>query len=452
MTIELSTKIEIFAKLRSVHGRNKKAWSNKAVLDSHEGQYIQSLNNGLILRTVASVDEVERVSQFNGAIHGRGVVGMTRNLFLHHPNTCGRDLVYVEDTRTGQVVSSLCLIPWTFNYEGVSLQSGEMGIVGTLEPYRRRGLIRAQVEFFKQRLCERQCVLSHIQGIAYYYRQFGYEYSMPLEGGVRLTSRDLPKAPDQSLTFRLAELADLPVLMKLYDKTAECLAIHSDHDEAIWRYLMLHSRDSETESEVWLIQQANGQPIGYMRLPKNHFGDELTVSEISNLSFDAALAALHHVTRLAEERKTPGVRLCLPSNSSMMRIARSFGAYDMGTYAWQIHIPSLTGLLKTIGPALERRVARSIFAGLTEDIPMRLYRQSISLVFRAGKLIEVADCGPDEGGVISMPPQAFTPLVLGYRSFDEIHAAYPDANVSHSHRLFFETLFPKVQSFLYTIY
>src|ERR1035437_9271236 len=110
------------------------------------------------MRTAASVDDVERVSQFNGLIHGPGVVGMTRNLFLHHPDTRGRDLIFIEDTRTGQVVSSLCLIPWKFNYEGVSLLSGEMGIVGTLEPYRRRGLIRAQVEFFKLRLCERQCV------------------------------------------------------------------------------------------------------------------------------------------------------------------------------------------------------------------------------------------------------------------------------------------------------
>ena len=92
-----------------------------------------------------------------------------------------------------------------------------MAIVGTLEAYRRRGLVHAQTEYFKERLRERGCLISHIQGIPYYYRQFGYEFAIPLEGGLRLTGYVLPPEPDQTLTFRLATNADIPQLEGFYE-------------------------------------------------------------------------------------------------------------------------------------------------------------------------------------------------------------------------------------------
>ena len=157
--------------------------------------YRKELGDGLVLRTAASERDVERVAEFNGTIHGPEVAAMTRGLFLYHPSTHREDLIFVEDEQSDQVVSSLCLIPWTWRYEDVTIPSGEMGIVGTLEDYRRQGLIRAQVALFKRRLAERGCLTSHIQGIPYYYRQFGYEYALPLEGGLRIEFRHVPAAP-----------------------------------------------------------------------------------------------------------------------------------------------------------------------------------------------------------------------------------------------------------------
>jgi hypothetical protein len=206
------------------------------------------------------------------------------------------------------------------------------------------------------------------------------------------------------------------------------------------------------EAEVWLISDAAGQPIGYMRLPRHHFGEELAVNEVSRLSFDAALAALHHLTALAEARGTPGVRLCLPASCTVAQAARSFGAHDLGTYAWQIYIPNAAALLRTLAPALEKRVAHSPFAGLTRNVPLSLYRQTINLQFIDGRLVAVDESGSDTGEAIRMPLQAFTPLVLGYRSIDELRPAYADLGIPSALRLLAETLFPKLSSFLYTIY
>ncbi|NIV29852.1 MAG: hypothetical protein GWN58_10200, partial [Anaerolineae bacterium] len=294
--------------------------------------------------------------------------------------------------------------------------AGEMGIVGTLEAYRRRGLVRAQVAAFMRRLRERGCLLSHIQGIPYYYRQFGYEYALPLEGGLRLETRHVPTPPDAPFAFRLATRNDLPVLRQLYDEAAQDLSIHAVRDEAIWRYLLTHTDGTQMEQETWLIQDADGRTVGYMCLPKHHFGEELVVSEVSRLGFDAALAALDHLKTLVVERDRPGMRLNLPANCTLMRLARSLDAHDLGTYAWQIHVPDVTALLRALTPVLERRIARSPFAGLTRDVRLSLYRETLVLRFREGKLTEVANVGFAGGEAIRLPPLQFIPLVLGYRT------------------------------------
>jgi predicted N-acetyltransferase YhbS len=414
--------------------------------------YRQELGNGLILRTAVSERDVERVAEFDGTIHEPVVAAMTRALFLHHPRTHREDLIFVEDEGSGQVVSSLCLIPWTWRYEDVTIPSGEMGIVGTLEDYRRRGLIRAQVALFKRRLAERGCLTSHIQGIPYYYRQFGYEYAMPLEGGLRIEFRHVPAPPDSPFTFRQATAGDVSTLMQLYDEAAGDLSIRTVRDEPIWRYLLTHAVDTETVIEFWLVLNGDGQVVGYVGIPKHHFGEELVACEVSRLGFDAALAVLNHLKTLGQERKKPGIRLNLPANCTLMRAARSFEDREPGTYAWQIHVPDVAALLRALAPVLERRVAGSPFAGLTREVCISRYRETIALRFRTGRLAEVTNLGFTEGEDVRFPLLTFTPLVLGYRTVEELHEAYPDVGVAPASRLLVDTLFPKMDSFIYTIY
>jgi predicted N-acetyltransferase YhbS len=420
--------------------------------DPVTASYRQELTGGLVLRTAASERDVERAAKFIGTIHGPETAAMTRSLFLHHPSTHREDLIFVEDERSDQIVSSLCLIPWTWRYEDVTISSGEMGIVGTLEDYRRRGLIRAQVALFKRRLAERGCLTSHIQGIPYYYRQFGYEYAMPLEGGLRIEFRHVPVPPDPPSTFRQATPDDIPTLTRLYDEAASDLAIRTVRGEPIWRYLLTYAVDTETAVEFWLVLNGDGQVVGYMGIPKHHFGEELVACEVSRMGFDTALAALNHLKTLGQEREKPGIRLNLPANSTLMRVARSLEDRELGTYAWQIHVPDVAALLRALAPVLERRIAASPFAGLTHEVRISSYRETVALRFRAGRLAEVANLGFTQGEEIRFPMLTFTPLVLGYRTVEELHEAYPDVGVAPASRLLVDTLFPKVNSFIYTIY
>ena len=202
--------------------------------------YRRDLGDGLWVRSVADAQDVERLAAFTGTVHNAGVGDMTRQLILHHPHTRPEHWLFCEDETTDQIVSTLCLIPWTMRYEQVPLKAGEMGIVATHPEYRRRGLIRALAARHEELLHVGGYALSHIQGIPYFYRQFGFEYAMPLEGGWRVELHAIPDAPACAArrSFRQATVDDLPVLARMYDTAAGDLAIHAVRSADEWRYLL----------------------------------------------------------------------------------------------------------------------------------------------------------------------------------------------------------------------
>ncbi len=418
--------------------------------------YRRELADGLVMRSLADNDDLDRVAAFNGAVHGPEVAAMTRELVMHHPGTRPEHWLFVEDTATRQVVSSICLIPWTWRYEDVELKAGEMAIVGTLEAYRHRGLIRAQVFRHAEQLREGGYDLSHIQGIPYFYRQFGYEYAIPLEGGWRF---DLHLLPDRftshqqpAFSMRLATLDDLPILVRLYDQAAGDLTIGTVRDEAIWRYLLGPSLRTETSAETWLVEDTEGTALGYLRIPQRGFGEGLIVNEASRMSVPMALFALAEVRELARQRNKPYIRICLAAENALVGVARNHGAHSIGTYAWQVHLPDVGRLLRKLAPILERRLASSPLAGLTQDICLSLYRQAFELRFERGRLAAVESLSSGDRGSIRLPPLLAAPLLLGYRCWDELAQAHHDMSVRDDCRYLVDVLFPKVPSFIYTIY
>jgi GNAT superfamily N-acetyltransferase len=417
--------------------------------------YRKALKDNLVLKSVASEQDIERVAAFHGVIHDQGVAGMVRELILHHPNTRPEHWLYVEDEETEQVVSSLCLIPWTWRYQGVEIKAGEMGIVGTLDAYRRRGLIRALVARFKELLRKGGYDLIQIQGIPYFYRQFGYEYAMPLEGGWHIQLHQIADPPEGEAapyTFRLATAQDTPALVRLYDDAAQDLDIHAARSEAEWRYLFGPSTKTEMDAQTWLMMDEQDQVVGYARVPKGEFGKGLIVNEVSRLSPEVALAALRFFKKLSIERGNPYVRLNVPQACTLIQTARYLGAHDAGRYAWQIHLVDVACLLRKLAPVFERRIAASSLAGLSKTVCLNLYREAFDLRFERGKLAAVEALGFRDGGHIRLPPLLLAPLLLGYKSRQELADTYPDFSAGGENQLLVEILFPKVESFIYTVY
>ena len=409
-----------------------------------------TLDNSLTLKSLADdPTAAERLIEFYMQIFGAHEAAMTRALINHHP-ACRPDYwLYIEDGE--QIVSALVLIPWEWRYEDVTIKSGEMGIVGTLEAYRNRGLIRALDKRFKELLREGEFHLSHIQGIPYFYRQFGYEYTLPLEAQWRIELRHIGTTPDPAINFRLATTDDIPALMQFYEDPNRRLNISAVRSVDVWRYLLEHADDSANITHTWLIE-AEGQPVAYVRIPRYGFGEGLIVTEASPLDVNLANTLLGWLKSVAIERDKPYIRFNLSTENDLLKIARGYGAYDGGGYQWQMHVVDAAALLRQIAPVLERRLSASPFANLTQTVSINLYRGGVELDFVQGKLRAVTAVRNPERGEINIPPNLLAPLVLGWRSRTELRANYPDFGVYGQSGVLIDILFPKMQAFIDTNY
>jgi GNAT superfamily N-acetyltransferase len=422
---------------------------------SNSTPYTRDLGGGLTLRDLASPADVERVAAFNAQIHGPETEQTWATWMRSHPYASDpRRWLFVEEAAGGRVVAALCQLPWRLQYDGVPLRSGEMGVVGTLEEYRGRGLQRALAARFDELLREGGFLLSHIQGIPFFYRQFGYEYALPLEAWVRVELYLVPELradEGPGATVRLATLDDLPALMRLYDHAGTTLGVGALRDEAEWQFLMGKGLETEVGAETWVVEAPPGLIAGYFRTWFQGFGEGLICGESSLLSADGAMAALRHLKRLAEARDKPYIRLNLPRDSALVRIGLALGGSPWEAYAWQVRIPDPAALLRAIAPALEGRLAASPYAGLTRAFTINLYRRGITLRFEAGRLTAVEE-GAGGGGDLRLPPQLLAPLLLGHRSLEELHHLFPDASAGREAAPLVATLFPRFESFLYQPY
>jgi predicted acetyltransferase len=256
---------------------------------------------------VASPDDVAKVAAFDALIHGETTAPTWRTWMTEHPHANPSGWLFVEEEATGRIVAALCLLPWRLSYAGVELRAGEMGVVGTLEEYRGRGLQRALNARYDELLRAGGFHLSHIQGIPYFYRQFGYEYAMPLEAWWRLELYRAPATTPMEHGCRPAATVDLPGLVRRYDETAAALDIAALRDEATWRYMLGPGIATETGAETWVVDTAQGA-AGYFRVAHAGFGDGLIVAEASLMSHAAALAALATLRTLAVERGKPFIQ------------------------------------------------------------------------------------------------------------------------------------------------
>ena len=108
----------------------------------------------------------------------------------HHPRMTLKDFFVIK--HRDKIVACLSLIPSKWSIEGIPLKVAELGCVATLPEYRHQGLQRRlMIEYHKQ-MSEQDYDLAAIEGIPFYYRQFGYEYALPLEEKTRISFDKIP--------------------------------------------------------------------------------------------------------------------------------------------------------------------------------------------------------------------------------------------------------------------
>ncbi|MBC7317378.1 MAG: GNAT family N-acetyltransferase, partial [Chloroflexi bacterium] len=98
------------------------------------------LPEGLRLRRAETLADVQAVLEAHVASFDEEDRLTIEWKLLHRPDANPSDLLLIEDTTTGQAVSSVSLLKETWTYEGIPLPVGEVGIVSTRPEYRKQGL------------------------------------------------------------------------------------------------------------------------------------------------------------------------------------------------------------------------------------------------------------------------------------------------------------------------
>ncbi|OGO73205.1 MAG: hypothetical protein A2Z49_09805 [Chloroflexi bacterium RBG_19FT_COMBO_56_12] len=438
---------------------------------------LRDLGDGLVLRR-ANPTDVEELSEFNGKLHGdnepdaRRVAAWTRDLFEKpHPTYEVGDFTIVEDTRSGKIVSSMNLISQTWSYGGIEFGVGRPELVGTHADYRNRGLVRAQFEAVHQWSAERGEPLQAITGIPYYYRLFGYEMAVNLDGGRAGYTVHVPRLKEdekESYAIRPALLADIPFMMELYELGSNRSLLACRRDAAVWQYEVGgKSAENVNRCVLFIVEDLAGQPLAFFGTPPFTWGDMLPaqIYEVKpGVSWNAVTPA---VIRFLEKRHAE-----LSALQEHPKLFGSFGfwlgedhpvyhviphrlPFTRKPYAWYLRVPDLPAFIRKIAPVLESRLEASYIPGYTGETRLTFYNGGLRLAFENGKLSAAEQYQPTpvgHEGDAAFPELTFLQLLFGYRSLDELRTAFPDCwTWKDDAYVLLNTLFPRQPSQIWPV-
>lgn len=430
-----------------------------------------NLEDDLVMRG-AVAEDVGRLSEYNSEMHREPQFDIpafwigewTRDLFSKpHPRMKLDDIIIVEDTASGEIVSSTVYFDQDWSYCGISVPVGRPEIVSTHPDYRNRGLVRKQFELMERWGNERGQLIQGVTGIPYYYRQFGYEMAldMPLKRTVGIDQMPhWQKDDEESVKLRPATPDDLAFVHGLRRLVIDRSLFTPELTADEFGYQLFDRSDrSAVAMSPMVIEDAAGKPIGFMAiksiLPEERtmvFGFEFAETGLFREFTEPSMKALHSL--LHDLKGDDGKRINTVSlELSAGHPAQAFMGRNFATanrvYAWYVRVPDVAKLLTLVGPKLEERLVGAAFEGMTGEKQIGFYRSGIGLKFGNGRLTNVSNLKmPERSEVaVNFPDLTFLHMLFGRKSFDELGAIFVDAySNSDEDVALMDTLFPKMPS------
>jgi hypothetical protein len=439
------------------------------MLEVQENTLIRDLGDDLILRRSNPAD-AEKIFEFNAFIHGEDgpddrIGQWARDLLEKpHPTFAPNDFTIVEQKSTGRIVSSLNLIPQTWSYEGIPFKVGRPELVGTLPEFRNRGLVRLQMEEVHRWSTAQGQLVQAITGIPNYYRMFGYEMCVDLDGSRSGFEMNLPRLAEDAIEpyrLRPATETDIPFISAVYQHAGRRSLLQAERDQAMWRLEINGRSEKSIARQIWNIIErcSDGEAVGILAHP--WFAGEVTCpAQVYELKPGISWAAVtpsvvRWLWNLGESVCTRDGKTCsaftfaLGGDHPVYDVLRDSLPRVRRPYSWYMRVPDLAGFIRHITPALEMRLANSLIPGHTGGVRLNFYRSGLRLSFEYGKLAAVDSWQPDpkNEGDISFPNQVFLQVLFGHRGLDEIRQAYADCWWERDEtRLLVSSLFPRKPS------
>ncbi len=404
----------------------------------------------LSLQHLGTEDDVAQHLELLRTVFGQssGVDLQVKKWIDHHPQMTLKDFFVVK--HRNKMVACLNLIPLRWSVGGILLKVAELGCVATLHEYRHRGLQRGlMVEYHKQ-LAEQGYDLSSIEGIPYYYRQFGYEFALPL---LEKTVLKFHEIPEYKLEYVIRPFTkeDVPKAMELLGQSQQKFYVHSIRDKDVWKMQQETGMVAEYKSEGYTVER-NGEMIAYFRINENLETRELLLREITQVDQIRAYAILSFLKGLGKQRSLKTLVALISYHEPFAAVMAAIGGMQNPPYAWQIRVVDYIQLFQKMKPLFEKRLASSLYCHLTEQLNFNFYRYTVQIAVENGEITDIQRLRSNEDRTIRFNPLVFVQLLFGYRNRDELEMIYPDFTVQPSHKHLVDVLFPKLPLYIHTDY
>ena len=411
----------------------------------------------------AWVDFNERMREYDPSSNRVGV--WAHELMSgRHPTTRAGDFTVVEDTATGKIVSSLCLIPQTWSYGGIPFGCGRIEQVGTDPLYRRRGLIRKQMDVIHALSDSKGELVQAITGIPWYYRQFVYEFALDLYYGrvVRVS----PPSAESSTQYCVRPLADADhaFVRSVYAHAEQRQPFSVERSDEHWEWEFSgRTTDSEVYREWLIIEDAAHRPVGFIQYhpllsPAEPKPWRLVVRQCAlapgvsylNVMPDLITELPAYVQSLSnsgggEAETQPGeIVFMLGRENPAYAMLPNLVTSSLQGYAWYLRVPDLAAFLRHVRPALETHLLGTPAEGYTGALTLSFFHSGLSLAFEQGRITEICTLKPNEiaSGDASFPDLTFLQLLGGRRTYAQLKESYPDCSATPTAQALLAALFP----------
>jgi predicted N-acetyltransferase YhbS len=379
------------------------------------------------------------------AFPGEGVDILARRLRNNHPMMTSRNFFSLWNGN--RMVATLNLIPQIWSLGRSKLKVAEMGLVASDPEYRNRGLQRILNKRFDKRLKEDGYHLAAIEGIPFFYRQFGYEYSLPLDEWAAIPLHNLPKQPSYDISSLATE--DMPKVMELLEVSQKKYLVHSIRSREEWEGQERTGYVGESASQTYIVRRCES-PVAYFRATIKDA--TVLLHEISDTDEETSKQIAAFLRKLGEENGSAELASRESYEMPFNKYLSTLGSIEKPLYAWQIKVVDPFRIITTITTVLEERIAQSPYQGYTGLVPINLYGVTVTLTFTDGVITGVKQNPSEQKGDILINPRIFTKMLLGYRSLDEIETEYLDVRIKPEYRELMSTLFPKARTHIHTCY
>jgi len=371
------------------------------------------------IKSLADENRIEELVALNAGIHNESP-SFFKKLFNDNPENSRPDFhrFILEDEK---IVAGTSLLRHRLRWYSSEIQSGEIGLVGTLEEYRGKGYSAALMNSCLETLRNEGIPLCFLWGIPNYYQRFHFHYAYPNHSTAYVS---IPKSCttdwEPSGTIRPADKADLAAIKRLYESYNMGLIGSEIRSEAMWKYYFDLS-SGRSDAKWWMTDDPAGC-YAFVAGEKSAVWEIAATSMTSLRNIVTGLFANYPGIECLDFYHHPDMPVgqWLYRNGAMLRSPEDIWK---GTWGGMVRLMNPAGLMELMSETLSERLQNSRFYNFKGELPIESEVGSALISIDDGK-VAVHESSSDKG--LYIPASALTPIMTGYRGFARFRGELKD--------------------------